>query len=1526
MSYVEHGPRIFLAAKANSGMSLTYGDYVMPRKRSEGRLKVYDSCSDIRAWSLNPLENSQYFRELTEHATPPGKIVPFNVVIDNIIGHTSQVQDELHYVKKELEQYKSLKLTPEQQKQLWNFGNATASDRQEMQGVQVDHVIRLVSKDHNKKLRTCVEYIDAFSQVEKMQFMHEIGVQVEMSLEIRLSNEGVTVNKEIESESPLTYKINVQNKPDMRNDEKSSQTSNYTKKNSEYDSCSRDSEDTESGSESSSETETDFESREATHKAIIIEKDSEIIALKNDLGVLQERLRSMEQQRNYEVDELKKKLYAVKSRVEQLKEDLNNSRQTCYSQSQEIEKLQTQVKEVMSLRTERDSLAKKIKEMEHLAKEAESCSMALEQLRNTVREKDELEKQNREQSCIMANQEDEIDRLLTLIKQTSHSYNDHQVKMKEAMEELRTNLHDRDVRISEYQDQYRRIKIEIGDFVNELKSSLKVLDESDYAHGAVCNNAKHSESIGQEAKNVLCAIKFLTRRLQGYKTEREELLQRIASFEYSIREYQEGAFSSSSQNVSTSVSDQEFHSEQDFSERRAIETNVPRITRSTDALSNSERHSSGTDIQNETVSNYFSSENLLPPNALDNSARDNKLRMYYEIERPYLIKYIYDFYEALKDVEEAIMGSDGITTKKRRVSELCDQYKKECEKYHSDISSVSNDFHGIQAQVNESLETILRRQLEELSRLEEKLSYDERIDEALAIQFTRSIRRIDGISAALQGAGDQHTEVMERVTKQQEEIEEKDNEIARLKEQVARHVTQGGEGDCADQEEKYRVSSIEEQLSKANVDLGDRDDIILKLREENRRIEDELAARLTDYGALAARNQDLCDVNAKLRQECQTYRSELEQRDQEIRDLSAQMQDLINAKSVLNAVERKMRDMEAKIVELEDEKYVLKNEVLEARVIVSKKDEDMVDLRRKNKRQEDVFLCKVVEHKALMEQKHNDILKLKNENDSLKAKLTDLESKLLQMNETILTLTEEADKIKIIYALQEDISKFDKDEKKLKVELKGLKAQLRNHRDKNKEVEIRLDTFTCENERLKQGIEKWRKENAQLSVRLNEKDEGVKIRDTLYSLSHKICDKIFSLKEEMSVQSQFSIDISDQFMNNRQHELNGDEGRQEYIIAELKKANEDLNTELKYQDSTIKQLQEKIKKVEQEKLSVITIKDVHNAYSKTDSTASELSNVSANDMINMKYTLMHSEKNNKDNQTELQKLMQDIESKNFEIKNLKESINRLTREKDEFQIKIKYQQEEYQDKLTLMKKNYDSSIKALCKRHNESVERLQMRFEDSMNSEKGIFDPESWLRSLSAKELAMLHEMICASNSYGCNAIKNRHEKPYFAQNDIEKPAPCEKADKFANEFGILLKGVRRKGEKNASKVQQNIKLQERLSTPAQRNLELQNYWRFIENSNKLSKDEIGNDHNNEVNLMNVNTNMQYLASEIDAYNSNYKQDFGFSENMQQAVQSKAEYEISEPAVKPDKDNTSDWQRRNFIYQCSIRHKLGNVC
>lgn len=60
-----------------------------------------------------------------------------------------------------------------------------------------------------------------------------------------------------------------------------------------------------------------------------------------------------------------------------------------------------------------------MKEIEYLSKEAESRGIALEQIGNVWREWDILQKQCHDQSRTLNDREDEIQELLTLIKQMS---------------------------------------------------------------------------------------------------------------------------------------------------------------------------------------------------------------------------------------------------------------------------------------------------------------------------------------------------------------------------------------------------------------------------------------------------------------------------------------------------------------------------------------------------------------------------------------------------------------------------------------------------------------------------------------------------------------------------------------------------------------------------------------------------------------------------------------------------------------------------------------------------------------------------------------------------------------------------------------------------------------------------------------------------------------------------------------------------------------------------------------------------
>lgn len=53
--------------------------------------------------------------------------MPFDVIMESMIGLTAQAQNELRVARRELQKYKSLKLTPEQRKYLEGF--VSSSDK-----------------------------------------------------------------------------------------------------------------------------------------------------------------------------------------------------------------------------------------------------------------------------------------------------------------------------------------------------------------------------------------------------------------------------------------------------------------------------------------------------------------------------------------------------------------------------------------------------------------------------------------------------------------------------------------------------------------------------------------------------------------------------------------------------------------------------------------------------------------------------------------------------------------------------------------------------------------------------------------------------------------------------------------------------------------------------------------------------------------------------------------------------------------------------------------------------------------------------------------------------------------------------------------------------------------------------------------------------------------------------------------------------------------------------------------------------
>ncbi|XP_050451738.1 myosin-11-like [Cataglyphis hispanica] len=797
MSYAEHGPRIFLAGRPSSGAPLTYGDYVLPKKRSEGRLKQYNSCRDIRAWSPNILESTRYFRELNEHDPAPERVIPFNVVMENMIRLTAQAQNELRVVQRELRKYKSLKLTSEQQKYLENFDKAVVIN--ETEEMKVEAIIRPLSQEgsFNANKIAAVQHSDMYLSMyfhPGRRFRYDRGVQNFLLTNTHVLKENLNA-KSLSGNN--TYLVSRVTSCDILTEarsarEYSDQTSTYIEyvdassqvmhdvcevgvqtdryKNDAYEgqsnvdsSSSQYCESSESVSTSESELRINMEPEicEKNHKGmkedeleelrelnkhlqtLLKEEDENANILRRNFNILQEKLKIVNDKRNVEVENLSAKLSSSECLVDQLKIELGRKCQVCYLQSQEIQKLRQEVKEAEVLSIENQSLARKMKEMEHLSKEAESCGIALEQVKNVWRERDMLQKQYREQSCTLADREDEIKRLLTLIKQMSVEADTREVEMNDVVANLKNEIQVKNEKISQCEMQLICMEREVGNLTNMLKSSLNNLDESKIAYEGICEYTKCEHDTCLDVQSALSALKAFIAELEECKLERRNRLREIDNLKAYVACY--------SQESVSEITNTDF------------DTGNGSIQ---PAAEDSTSSNCGDDLSKELVNVQIQSDDI------DSSA-------------------------------------------------TCSEESGKIE-------------------------------------LNEVISYEE-IDHALATHIKRSIDKIHEISTVLQGAGDYHVQIVKEFAKQQQELQKKDLEITKLKQKVAEHMLQRGEGDCMIQEQ-IRKRMLEKEKVLETV-INKRDSEIERLHE--------------DVLALKSENVDLFDTNTAQNEELRVQRDQM---------------------------------------------------------------------------------------------------------------------------------------------------------------------------------------------------------------------------------------------------------------------------------------------------------------------------------------------------------------------------------------------------------------------------------------------------------------------------------------------------------------------------------------------------------------------------------------------------------------------------------------------------------------------------
>lgn len=192
----------------------------------------------------------------------------------------------------------------------------------------------------------------------------------------------------------------------------------------------------------------------------------------------------------------------------------------------------------------------------------------------------------------------------------------------------------------------------------------------------------------------------------------------------------------------------------------------------------------------------------------------------------------------------------------------------------------------------------------------------------------------------------------------------------------------------------------------------------------------------------------------------------------------------------------------------------LTNKLIQTNQTVFKNAEIIAELECKDENNRMVLTHKSIKYDAMITQKHSDIVKLRDENQSLRDQLREAEGQLARSNNTILSLKRENDNVAAINVLRASLSDLDVDKERLLAKVDYLKSEIASYRSSTASVESRLQVLSHGNETLMADIEIVRNTNDQLLYSPKETTKS-SLKNALYTLPRKIYDTILHLRTEI---------------------------------------------------------------------------------------------------------------------------------------------------------------------------------------------------------------------------------------------------------------------------------------------------------------------------------------------------------------------------------------------------------------------------
>lgn len=337
----------------------------------------------------------------------------------------------------------------------------------------------------------------------------------------------------------------------------------------------------------------------------------------------------------------------------------------------------------------------------------------------------------------------------------------------------------------------------------------------------------------------------------------------------------------------------------------------------------------------------------------------------------------------------------------------------------------------------------------------------------------------------------------------------------------------------------------------------------------------------------------------------------------------------------------------------------LTNRLLQANETIFKNDEVVTDLKRKDELNRMTLTDSSIRYDAMITQKYNEIMKLQDENQSLRDQLREAEIKLARNNDVISLLRREDDNAVDMGASQTNLSDKDKEKPLMVDSLRTEIASCENFTNVGSE----LQKLLCENETLKGDAEIVRNDD-QL---LHEHEDTIKrpLKDVLYTLPGKIYEQILRLRGE-SKGNEGKENVDEQFRGKeitseneygeikQQTEVHADKVRVSFTFIKANFFFFIVVPRMQYSPFPLQSCQQ------DEEFYMRQCDELDSAgYATVDGNFKSAA-----------HKLRFLERRHEEKLQEIKTLMGDVKLRDYEIKNLQECITYLLQEKNDLQTKV----------------------------------------------------------------------------------------------------------------------------------------------------------------------------------------------------------------------------------------------------------------